>query len=235
MKILIISDLHGNAEALLVLPKDYDQLWVLGDLVNYGPSPCEVIDFVRSNATLVVRGNHDHAIGWNTDPRCSGPYRAMAAEMGRFTQSVLAEEDKQYLANLPLTRAAEVDRSRFYLCHAMPSDPLFAYGPPESPLWEQEAQNVTPGYVLVGHTHLQFRRDIDRRTIVNPGSLGQAKNGAPRACFAVWTDGRLEFHAEAYPFRRTIEKIQRLKLPQEIEEGLVATLETGSPRQPATR
>lgn len=231
MKILIISDLHGNAEAPSVLPQDYDKLWVLGDLVNYGPNPREIIDFVRSRAALVVRGNHDHAIGFDADPRCSGPYREMAAEMGRFTQSVLTEEEKQYLRSLPLSIVSETHGSQFYLCHATPTDPLFAYCPPESPEWEKEIQTVPPGYLLVGHTHVQFRRGIRDRIIMNPGSVGQPKTGAPHACFAVWTDGRVEFHAAPYPYERTIEKIKRLALSKNTEEGLIATLESGSPPQ----
>jgi putative phosphoesterase len=231
MKILIVSDLHGNTEALSVLPRDYDQLWVLGDLVNYGPNPREVIDFVHSRATLVIRGNHDHAIGWNEDPRCSGPFKAMAAEMGRFTQSALTEAEKKYLASLPLSVTSEICGSRFYLCHATPSDPLFAYSPPESSQWEAEVRSVPPGYLLVGHTHLQFLREIDGRIIVNPGSLGQTKIRSPRACFALWIDGRFEFRDAPYPHQQTIEKIRRLRLPKKVEHDLIATLETGAPPQ----
>ena len=62
MRISIISDLHANLEALSALPRDYDELWVLGDLVNYGPNPAEIIDFVRSHASMIIRGNHDHSV-----------------------------------------------------------------------------------------------------------------------------------------------------------------------------
>jgi predicted phosphodiesterase len=61
MRIVIISDIHANLEALTSLPGGFDALWVLGDLVNYGPNPAEVVEFVRSTASLVVRGNHGHA------------------------------------------------------------------------------------------------------------------------------------------------------------------------------
>lgn len=231
MKILIISDLHGNAEALSVLPRNYDQLWVLGDLVNYGPNPTEVIDFVRQHATYVIRGNHDHAIGFDTDPRCSEPYKDMAAEMGRITQQILKDEEKEYLRTLPLSIISEIHGSRFYLCHAAPTDPLFAYCPPESQGWEKEVHAVPPGCLLVGHTHLQFRRDIFGRTILNPGSVGQPKTGAPHACFATWEDGSIQFHAVEYPYQQTIEKIKSLALSRKVAEGLIATLETGAPAQ----
>jgi hypothetical protein len=61
MKIAIISDIHGNFDALSALPESYDELWVLGDLVNYGPEPGAVIDHIKSNAAVIVRGNHDHS------------------------------------------------------------------------------------------------------------------------------------------------------------------------------
>lgn len=231
MRILIVSDLHGNAEAISVLPRDYDQLWVLGDLVNYGPNPCEVIDFVRRHATYVVRGNHDHAIGFDTDPHCPEPYKAMAAEMGGITERLLSEEDKQYLRMLPLSISAELHGSRFYLCHAAPTDPLFAYRPPESNEWEQEVHAILTGFLLVGHTHLQFRRDVLGRVIVNPGSVGQPKTGAPQACFAIWEDGSVEFHSLPYLYKDTIEKIRHLRLSHQVEENLITVLETGAPSQ----
>jgi len=231
MKILIISDLHGNSEAMSALPKNYDQLWVLGDLVNYGPNPGEVIDFVRRHATFVVRGNHDHAIGFNTDPRCSEPYKAMAAEMGQFTLQALTEDEREYLRTLPLSISSEIHGSRFYLCHATPTDPLFAYCPPESNDWEREVDAVPPGCLLVGHIHIQFRRDIFGRTIINPGSVGQPKTGAPYACFATWEDGSIQFHSVPYAYQQTIEKIKRLQLSKEVEAGLIATLERGAPPQ----
>jgi Calcineurin-like phosphoesterase len=91
MRIVIISDIHGNAESLSTLPDQYDELWVLGDLVNYGPEPGVVVDFVRSHAAVVVRGNHDDAVGFNRDPRCSPPYRQMAKETMDYTRSVLSQ------------------------------------------------------------------------------------------------------------------------------------------------
>ncbi|MGA7409665.1 MAG: metallophosphoesterase family protein [Bryobacteraceae bacterium] len=228
MRILIVSDLHANLEAVSVLPADYDQLWVLGDLVNYGPNPHEVIEFVWKNASLVVRGNHDNAIGFDTDPRCSGPYKAMAVEMGRVTQTLISEEERGYLRNLPLIFRTEVPGDRFHLCHATPTDPLFAYRPPESAGWEEETRLVKPGYLLVGHTHLQFAREVNGRIIVNPGSVGQPKMGAPRAAFAIWEDGALTLHSSPYDFEKTIEKIGRLDISTTVKMQLIEVLRNGT-------
>jgi len=102
MKIVIISDVHGNYDALSHLPEDYDQLWVLGDLVNYGPQPAEVVNFVRSRAAHVVRGNHDHCVGFGEALRCTPRFREMAEATRSYTDAILSEDDKKYLRNLPL-------------------------------------------------------------------------------------------------------------------------------------
>lgn len=89
-KLLIISDIHGNLDALDALSESYDELWVLGDLVNYGPQPKEVMEAVMARATLVVQGNHDHAVGHDDDSRCSARYRKMAEATRRYTSSQLS-------------------------------------------------------------------------------------------------------------------------------------------------
>jgi protein phosphatase len=102
VKILIISDVHGNAEALNAMTESDDELWVLGDLVNYGPEPAHVIRSLRQRATLIVRGNHDHAVGYDVDSRCSPPFRAMAEATRQHALKTLSEEDKHFLRDLPL-------------------------------------------------------------------------------------------------------------------------------------
>jgi protein phosphatase len=228
MRILIVADLHANLEAIAVLPAQYDQMWVLGDLVNYGPNPGEVIDFVRENGSLVVRGNHDHAIGFDADARCSEPYRAMAAEMGRITQTLISDEDRAFLRTLPLSITTEIHGYPFHLCHAVPTDPLFAYCPPTAAGCEEQVHSVGPGYLLVGHTHLQFQRELHGRLIVNPGSVGQPKMGSPRAAFAIWEDGRLELHSASYDFDKTVKKISRLDLSPAVKKDLIEVVETGA-------
>lgn len=84
MKILIISDVHGNADALNAVTESYDELWVLGDLVNYGPEPIEVVQRLRERASVIVRGNHDHAVGYDVDPRCSPPFRPWRKPRGNL-------------------------------------------------------------------------------------------------------------------------------------------------------
>jgi protein phosphatase len=165
MKIVIVSDIHANLEALTSIPERYDELWVLGDLVDYGPSPREVIDFVRSHATVVVRGNHDHAVAFGEDPCCSPAFRAMASATLAYTKAILSPDDLEYLSKLPLIAERVVDGIRFLLCHAAPSDPLYKYVPPDSNLWDSEAER-RPYSSALRSVHRQFDHCESRQ----PGS-----------------------------------------------------------------
>jgi putative phosphoesterase len=228
MKVVILSDIHGNFDALSALREDYDELWVLGDLVNYGPQPAEVLRFVKAHATHVVRGNHDHSIGFNVDPGCAPAYREMADATRKYTASVLSEDDKQYLRSLPLQATASAERFICKLCHAVPSDPLYTYCPPDSDRWISECKDIAANLLLVGHTHIQFARRIGNTLVVNPGSLGQPKSGGPPACYAVLKDGRLGFRSLQYPIEKTIEKIRHMPVLEAVQRDLIAVLATGA-------
>jgi protein phosphatase len=228
MKIVVISDLHANFDALSALPELGDELWVLGDLVNYGPMPAEVVGFVRSHSEVVIRGNHDHAVGFDVDPRCTPRYAEMADTTMQYSKSCLDGDAVAYLRDLPLARVLERDDCRFFLCHGIPSNPLYGYCPEDSDLWSAELEKVDADFLLVGHTHTPFIRRIGGRTIVNPGSLGQPKTGKADACYAVWDDGKFELKQFAYPVQRAAERIAHLPIPEEVRHDLAKVLRTGS-------
>lgn len=228
MKIVIISDLHGNYEALRSLPYDYDELWVLGDLVNYGPEPGAVVDFVKTKSTVVVRGNHDHSIGFDVDPRCTVRYQKMAEITREYTTSVLNVEQKEFLRELPLNLELKRQNTSFYLCHAKPSDPLYGYCPEESEEWVEELKQVKADALLVGHTHTPFIRRIGNCVVVNPGSLGQPKTGKPDACYAVWQDGSFQLKSFPYAVDKTVARLKALSFPRDVEQDLITVLQTGA-------
>jgi protein phosphatase len=182
MKIAIVSDIHANLAALEAFPEEnFDQLWCLGDLVDYGPRPHEVIQWVKNRATVTVRGNHDHAVGFGADPQCSLPYKRLASETMQYTQGVCTKDDFAFLRDLPIQKKVAIGTQAFYLVHAAPTDPLFGYRPQDSELWEKEIRSVNADVLIVGHTHTPFIRQVGSCTIVNPGSLGQPKTGRPLA------------------------------------------------------
>jgi len=228
MKIVIISDLHGNYEAVRSLADRYDELWVLGDLVNYGPEPGAVVDFVKANSTVVVRGNHDHSLGYDVEPRCTLRYQKMADLTRWYSASVLKKEQKEFLRALPLKLELNRQGTHFYLCHAKPSDPLYGYCPEQSEEWVKELDRTNADVLLVGHTHTPFVRQIGDRLVVNPGSLGQPKTGKSDACYATWEDG--SFHLKSFPYAvdETVGRLKALAFPPEVEKDLITVLKTGS-------
>jgi len=230
MKIVIISDLHGNYDALTALPESYDELWVLGDLVDYGPQPGNVVDFVRKKTDVLVRGNHDQAVGFDEDPRCTPRYHDMAEQTRQFCLAALSPQQKEFLRNLPVHLEVERKGTRFYLCHARPSDPLYGYCPEDSDQWEPELKTVGTDILLVGHTHTPFIRHIGSQIVANPGSLGQpkTKTGKAAACYAVWQDGRLELKQFIYPFENVIGKLAKLPVTPEVLQDLATVLRTGA-------
>lgn len=229
MKVVIISDIHGNLAALNALPeRHFDELWCIGDLVDYGPNPHEVVEWVRQQATVAVRGNHDHAGGFSVDPQCSAPFKKLAEETLRFTQQVCTDEDLGYLRSLPVRRELTVNGTRFYLVHAIPSDPLFGYCPEESDRWKQEVEKIDADVLIVGHTHTPFLRGEGKTSILNPGSLGQPKTGRPLACYAVWEDGEISLKEYEYPVETAIRGIHAMPIPAEDQDALIGLLSTGS-------
>jgi putative phosphoesterase len=230
MKIVIISDVHGNYDALRTLPEAYTELWVLGDLVNFGPEPAEVVDFVRASASVVIRGNHDQSIGYDEDPRCIARYQKMADATRGYTTRVLSEEQKHFLRDLPIQRELRRQNTRFYLCHARPSDPLYGYSAPDSSEWVAEVETLQTDVLLVGHTHVPLMRRIGEHLIVNPGSLGQPMTGKPEACYAVWEDGSFELKTYSYPVEKAVAQIRALSFPQDVEKDLIHVLRNGTLR-----
>lgn len=228
MKLVIVADIHGNYDAWRALPEDYDELWVLGDLVNYGPQPREVVEAVMQTAALVIQGNHDHAVAHDDDSRWTSRYRAMAEATRRHSSSVLSDAHKSYLRELPVQAQAERDGCRFHLVHAMPSNPFYGRCPPDGDAWAAEIAALDANVVLVGHSHAPFIRQIGGKVLLNPGSIGQPRTGKPLASYAVWQDGGFELKSFAYPVEATVEKLKALAFPRDVEAELVNILATGS-------
>lgn len=227
MKITIISDIHGNFDALAALPDDYDELWVLGDLVNYGPQPAEVIDYVRSRAAQVVQGDHDYCVGFDVSLRCPPNLQKTAEGARDYTKSILSEGDRKYLRELPLQAEVFALKKHFWLCHATPSQPLFPDCLRDSELWPHECKRVQADILLVGHTHIPFKRQIGTTLLLNPGSLGQA-NLDGEYNYAVLVDGKASFRSFPIESERTVRKIREMLLPTGMQNHLIEILLKGA-------
>ena len=115
-------------------------------------------------------------------------------------------------------------------CHATPADPLYQYLGEESAmgLWESELVRAGhPDFLFVGHSHQPMKRQFQRTMVVNPGSVGQPKQGDPRAAYAIWGDGKVTLRRVAYEVEQTVRALDRLALEPPIMSRLRTILRTG--------
>jgi predicted phosphodiesterase len=239
MRYLIISDIHANLtalEAALASAQDkWDQVVCLGDLVGYGPDPNEVIDHVRSLGAITIRGNHDKAVAGIDDVEDFNPI-ARAAVM--WTRERLRPENLKFLENLakgPRT----VDG--FSIAHGSVYDEdEYVYAPA---LALDALTNAPTPVTFFGHTHLQggftlrgedvqvvhaapgagresfaVTMEPESKYLFNPGSIGQPRDGNPRAGFAIADLDRrtVEFWRIPYDIERVQERMTKAGLPEPL-------------------
>ena len=236
MRVAVLSDIHSNGpalEAAFEAVGEYDQLWVLGDIVGYGPHPDEVVERLRDADAVAVQGNHD-AAALGRIP--IGTFNDLARAAVKWTAETMKQENLDWLAELPEKRV----EGDFTLAHGSPRDPIWEY------LFSIPAARINLGafetpYCIVGHTHhqLTFRDDKgqveallgehggaftldERRSILNPGSVGQPRDGDPRAC-AMTIDtatARVEWLRFDYDIAATQAAIRALPLPGRLADRL---------------
>jgi putative phosphoesterase len=227
MRILILADIHGNWPALQALNEPYDVCLCLGDLVEYALEPAPCIDWVRQKAHYVVRGNHDHGVAQNVVVNGRNGFRYLTAVTRPLTRERLSEDDLRYLSRMPVSQTVTLDDTRFLLVHATPRDPLDEYGPPDAEFWARRLQDVEADVVCVGHTHQPYVLEVGDKLVINPGSLGQPRDGDPRASYAVIEDFKVDLKRLEYPVEETVRVIQESGLPDVARETLASVFRTG--------
>lgn len=231
MKILVISDIHGNLAALEAIHEDADMIFCLGDIVNYGPYPKDCLARVRNLTDSVVRGNHDNAIGRDMDCGCSSKYKALSDVGKIFTKGALHKSEKDFLGNLPIMLKKEIDGKKFLLSHGSPGGDIYKYLRPDdvntNSELEKEVKDTDADFVFIGHTHLPMVRKIQGVTVVNPGSIGQPRDGIPMASYAVWEDDRIEIKRISYDIEATVKGLQRSNMPHQEVVMLARILREG--------
>lgn len=238
---LIIADVHANLEALnavIAAATPFDQVWCLGDLVGYGPSPNECVEVIRSFVHLAVAGNHD----WVACGKGSAAgFNPQAAFAGRWTATQLSAETRRFLSELPET--AEADE--FLLVHGSPRAPTqeYLFHPGEA---QRCLPHFTTPYCLVGHTHVPcaflateapkaaevhgvalragdlLPLDGRIRMIINPGSVGQPRDHNPQAAYLIYDSaaGEIEMNRVGYDIAQTQQKMRAANLPESLIERL---------------
>jgi predicted phosphodiesterase len=247
MRALILSDIHGNLEALnaaLQAAGSYDILWNLGDVVGYGACPNEVIDIIRSRAQINVRGNHDRVCCGMASATGFNPI-ARAAAM--WTRDEMTAENREWLAAVPAGPITPPDLPLVTLAHGSPLNEdqyILTMRDAWAPL-----QQIGTAITFIGHTHLQggfaqsgpewhelrpqykTRNEAESwtlpipektRHLINPGSIGQPRDCDWRAAFAVYdTEAReVVFHRVPYDLTAAQGRILMAGLPEKLAARL---------------
>jgi putative phosphoesterase len=230
MRILLLADIHANWPALqaVAAAETYDVCLCLGDLVDYALEPVPCIAWARDNAQHIVRGNHDHGVAQNVSIFGRNGFKYLTGVTRILTRERLDEHDLRYLSRLPVTRMVTLDATRYFLCHASPRDPLDEYCPAEADFWARRLQNVDADVICVGHTHQPYALEVGDKLVINPGSVGQPRDGDPRASYALIEDYKVDLKRAEYPIEDTVRVVQASTLPDAAKDRLAECFRTGA-------
>jgi diadenosine tetraphosphatase ApaH/serine/threonine PP2A family protein phosphatase len=238
MRVLVVSDVHSNIEALTAVLDDagsFDVLWSLGDVVGYGPEPEGCLGLIRSFEHVSIPGNHDWGVLGKLD---LADFNTDARHANLWTRDQISPDSRRYLEQLPETRVLQ--------------DVTLAHGSPRYPIWEYllypstATLNMThfdTAVCLVGHTHVPIRFSVqdeasevqanalmegDRfvlaggKHILNPGSVGQPRDGDPRASYMLVDTEAMSFELRrvAYAISRTQARMREFGLPGRLASRL---------------
>jgi predicted phosphodiesterase len=236
LRFLILSDIHANRYALQAVLADadhqFDQVICCGDLVGYNPHPAQILAWTRTNCDSVIRGNHDKVVAGIDDPEW---FNEVAQTAARWTTANLNHDELQYLRELPKGPA---QLEYFHICHGAPQDEdEYITNPREAAAC---FAHLELPLAFFGHTHLQggfFSKhgragaipQVARRQrelavalepdvvyLINPGAVGQPRDGDPRAAYAIFDSAQrlVTLRRVAYPVQKTAEDIRKAGLPE---------------------
>jgi diadenosine tetraphosphatase ApaH/serine/threonine PP2A family protein phosphatase len=238
-RVAVISDVHANWHALesvleAVDAAAPDELWCLGDVVGYGPRPNPCCEAVKSRAAFCLAGNHDLGVLGEVE---LGEFAPDAVASAVWTRSALTKESRAFLETL----RPSGKRDGVELFHASPRDPVWDYVLTMDAVEASFALTEAP-LVLVGHSHVplaivladgelggghapdgtEVDLGADARLLLNPGSVGQPRDGDPRAAWLLldFASGRADFQRVSYPVERTQEEIRERGLPDALADRL---------------
>jgi putative phosphoesterase len=224
MKTIILSDIHANLpalEAVLKEEKHYDVCLFLGDVVDYGPFPSECISFLRREMDFGVIGNHDNALAFNVDCGCRGDFKRYSEETRAWQKTLVGKDEVTFLRSLQPLNQVTIDGNSLVLAHASPQGDLYRYLL-ENDL-DEALEGITAQIVLLGHTHIQFQKHVGNTLVVNPGSVGLARDGG-QACYAILEGGKVTLKRLPYDVDRTIRALAESPISQESKDGLSRVL-----------
>jgi diadenosine tetraphosphatase ApaH/serine/threonine PP2A family protein phosphatase len=239
MRYALLADIHANLTSLKAVLNDIErqggveEVWCLGDVIGYGPDPGQCIELLRGTNHICIAGNHDLAAIGRLELNNFNPDAATAI---RWTAAQLTDADASFLAALPLV----MEREGFTLVHGSPREPVWEYLVSIGAARESFAHFKT-SFCLVGHSHvplvfkqeeggvsfIPFSESVGQvlgkgRLIINPGSVGQPRDGDSRASYAIYDDeaGVVRLHRVPYDINEVQFKIIKNNLPVRLSVRL---------------
>lgn len=215
MKIAVLSDIHGNMEALEAVlehikTESVDKIFICGDLAMAGPEPAKTIEFIKSLDATLIQGNTDEMIVKNIIP----PNEVMANAL-KYAQDEINDEQKDFLANLPVSHAEKIEDVSLLFVHGSPRRNNEDILPEQSP--EKIAEMITDttqDIIFCGHTHLPCGYQIEKQTVVNVGSVGRPFSEEPKSCYVTVNINKNEaeilHHFVDYDVKKASEKLAQL-------------------------
>jgi putative phosphoesterase len=224
MKLLIVSDIHGNLHALENVTKKipYDALLCCGDLVVDYPFPEQCINTAKNAVTYICSGNNDYVVAH--DRKASEflreKYAHYAEALDRatdLTRKLITDESKRYLAGLPRECEFALDGISFYMNHTVPRMSLHHYLDLNTPLPELAAYygDIQAEVILTGHTHVPYVKKLGNKILINPGSVGGPRDRDPRPSFVTFdtSTGQIQLRRFEYDTAETKRVLKELNFP----------------------
>ena len=234
--IAIVSDIHANAaafEAVLedILRQGADEIICLGDIIGYGPDPCQCID-MATEFDVGLRGNHEEALMTEVQGAAFNAKARLAVAWTRSQLDPLGDDREANLKRWDFLDTLELTHKRgnVAFCHGSPRDPILEYVYPRD-IYRPERLNDILDHVdwicFVGHTHMPgiWTQDmifltprevnhryhlVNKKTIINVGSVGQPRDGDPRACYVLFDGTRIVYRRVPYRVEVTAAKIRKI-------------------------
>jgi putative phosphoesterase len=227
MRIAVLSDIHANKPALDAVIDDItadggvDQYIFCGDIAGYYCWPNEVIQTAQDHDFLPVRGNHDEALAQESGFGFGG----VAGTALQWNQDALTNAALQYLKALPYSRRETFAATDVYITHGSPRAPVEEYVYPEQVVdgfFQEQGMTTVPDVLLLGHTHVPFTKRVNGTLVMNPGSVGQPRDGNPDASYAVLSpeDVSAEIRRVSYDIDQVADRVREEGLPEQLAHRL---------------
>lgn len=224
-RVTIISDIHGNLPAFkkFLEKNNSDVLINAGDVVGYNPFPDECISLLKETRAINLLGDHEWCL-LNKNFSMMNPYAKKVLE---WCSEEISIENLNFIKNFNFLEKTDIENVKVAVCHGSPKDPLWEYvypGTPANNLNELLA-NLGVNILILGHTHIPFVRKVKQGLIINPGSIGQPRDGNPSPSFiTLEIEGNevknIKLNRFSYDITTVINKIIDENLPKFLAERL---------------